>query len=84
MHCLTHGGVVFQASINSRVLFVGTFPTTEAVKPVVRQKGIPVLSLEGSLVFLHARGKLTASVAYIGAGAPEARGDIYDIQPPLR
>ncbi len=41
-HWLTHVGVVFQASMNARVLFVVPFPTTEALvlsnaKPVVRQ-----------------------------------------------
>ncbi len=42
---------------------------------------ILVLSLEVSLVFLHARGKLTASVAHIGAETLRARDAIHDIPP---
>ncbi len=48
------------------------------------QKGILVLSPDGTLAFLHACGKLTASLAHIGAGALRARDTLHDIPPCLR
>ncbi len=87
MHWLTHVGVVFRASINSRVLSVGPFPTTEAVagcEAMQDQKGIVVLSPDNTLMFLHTRGKLTTSLVHIGAGAVRARDAIHDIPPSLR
>ncbi len=47
------------------------------------QKGILVPSPDSALVSLHTRGKLTTSLAHIGAGALR-RDATHDIPPSLR
>ncbi len=48
------------------------------------QKGIHTLSPDSTLMFLHMRGKLTASLAHTGVGALRARDAVHDVQPSLR
>ncbi len=84
MYLLTYVGLLFQVSVNPQVLFVKPFPTTEALVKsnawsVVKQgqKGILVQSPDSTLMFLHTRGKLTASLARIDVeAAPVLSGEI--------
>ncbi len=70
VHWLTHVGDVFQALINSRVLFVEPFATIEALvyEAMQDQKGILARSPDCTLIFLHTRSKLTVSLAHRNLG----------------
>ncbi len=86
VHWLAHVSVVLQASINPELSSLSPCPikcmvVCEAMKS---QKGILVLSHDGTLMLLHTRGKPTASLARIGAGALRTRDALLNILPSLR